>query len=90
MTLVEMLDSHDWYFEMADDHRYWKAGQNEEIDILGEMKKYRDLPFEERKAMVKSEKNDWYKCINSESCGGFYRGVFLKFFTPEEIEQLKG
>ena len=24
----EMLEKHDWYYDFADDHRYWKAGKS--------------------------------------------------------------
>lgn len=27
------LKSHDWYFQMSDDSRYWKAGQIEREEI---------------------------------------------------------
>ena len=30
MTIDEfekLLENHDWYFSMSDDHRYWAAGQ---------------------------------------------------------------
>jgi hypothetical protein len=32
----DMLEKHDWYYDFADDHRYWKAGKAslEKIKIL--------------------------------------------------------
>jgi hypothetical protein len=37
MTLQEFHDacaSHDWYYEMSDDHRVWQRGQGERMALL--------------------------------------------------------
>ena len=33
LKLSDNLRNHDWTFEMSDDHRYWKAG-NEEMNTI--------------------------------------------------------
>jgi hypothetical protein len=32
-TFFDILKHHDWYFEMSDDHRVWKAGATHEEQI---------------------------------------------------------
>ena len=33
IRLRKMLQSHDWYYDYSDDHRYWRRGQQEWADI---------------------------------------------------------
>ena len=87
MTLSEMLHSHDWYYEMSDDHRYWTNGGHEEAEIFDEMAKHVDKSFEERKALVAHPDRDWHKCLTGD-CKNFYRYVFRRLFSEEELELL--
>ena len=34
--LVQLMEEHDWYYQYADDFRYWKAG-SEQIDEIHEL-----------------------------------------------------
>ncbi len=36
--LIKMLEKHDWYFEMSDDHRYWVNGKRQLAEINEAMK----------------------------------------------------
>ena len=34
--LIQLMKEHDWFYQYADDFRYWKAG-SEEIDEIHEL-----------------------------------------------------
>ena len=33
IRLRKMLETHDWYYDYSDDHRYWTRGRDEARDI---------------------------------------------------------
>jgi hypothetical protein len=38
LSLSKMFECHDWWYEMSDDHRYWKKGIYEQKTINNKIK----------------------------------------------------
>lgn len=65
--LEELLKTHDWYYEFADDMSYWRPGSEQKMRILHLLK---ELPYAEALAIVdkyipnhESIRADWIRCL---------------------------
>ena len=54
-TLQSLLESHDWYFHMSDDRRYYERGKVERDRILAEIERLSSEGFRQEACRLYNE-----------------------------------